>query len=228
MKKLFLITTMLFVASISQAQNNYSGAYGYSFKPNGNTGNDKDATGPAGNLVLLKMDGDKYRFWLDVTIGWPNYNVGETDGTITIVNDTASFDNTFEEATKPCILKFKIAGNTIHINSLSTSFNCGFGNGVNADGDYTKLKNQPVLNNAWLKKEYHQSPAIVVTSNRAEVFQDENCQHAFTKKQYFVKGDKLLSIAETEKTVYTEYITTAGKFIYGWMKKTDIKIVDAE
>lgn len=151
-EKLFLITTMLFVAVISQAQNNYSGAYGYSFKPNGNTGNDKDATGPAGNLVLLKMDGDKYRFWLDVTIGWPNYNVGETDGTITIVNDTASFDNTFEEATKPCILKFKIAGNTIHINSLSTSFNCGFGNGVNADGDYTKLKNQPVLNNAWLKR----------------------------------------------------------------------------
>ena len=228
MRKLLLLSTFLGMTIIVAAQSNLSGSYGYSFKPQGNTGNDKDATGPNGNLVLIKMDGPKYRFWLDVSLGWPNYHVGETDGTITFVNDTASFDNTFEDAETPCILKFKIAGNSININSQSTSFNCGFGNGVNADGDYTKLKTQPILNNAWLKKEYHQSPSILIISPKAEIFLDENCLYSFPKKQYFVKGDELLSIAETEKTVYTELINPTGKFIYGWIKKTNVKVVASE
>lgn len=225
MKKVILVWAGFFCCLSIFSQTNYTGAYGYSFKPQGDTGNDKEATGPSGNLVLQKMEGNKYRFWLDVTVGWPSYNMGETDGTISFVNDTASFDNTFEDAASPCILKFRITGTTIHIDSQSSSFNCGFGNGVNADGDYKKLKIQPVLNNAWLKKEYHQSPALTISASKAELFQDENGLHPFSKPQYFSKGDKLLSIAETEKTVYTEYFTPAGKFIYGWIKKTDLKIV---
>ena len=228
MKRIFFTLLFYLLSIFAMAQTNLSGSYGYTFKPGGNTGNDKNATGPTGTLILLKMEGDKYRFWLDVTLGWPNYNVGETDGAVTFVNDTASFDNTFEDAEKPCILKFKITGNVVNINSLSTSFNCGFGNGVNADGDYTKLKTQPILNNAWLKKEYQQSPTIIITSNKAEVFQDENHLYPFSKKQYFVKGDQLISIAETEKMIYTEFITLPGKFIYGWIKKTDIKLLDSE
>lgn len=228
MKRLLLLPILLVATFTVSAQPNLSGAYGYSFKPQGNTGNDKNATGPNGSLVLLKMDGNKYRFWLDVTLGWPNYNSGETDGTMTFVNDTASFDNTFEDAEKPCILKFKIAGKTITIDSKSTSFNCGFGNGVNADGDYTFLKEQPVMNYEWLKKQYYQTPTFTIKVNKAEVFQDENGMRPFPKNQYFVKGDSLLSIAETEKTVYTEIITPAGKFIYGWIKKTGIKMADED
>jgi len=211
---------------VSAAPTNLSGNYGYSFKPNGDTGNDKQATGPTGNLSLLKMEGNKYRFWLDVTIGWPNYNVGETDGTLTFINDTASFDNTFEDAENPCILKFKVTGNMIHINSMSTSFNCGFGNGVNADGDYTKLTSQPVMNNDWLKKQYYQTPILLITANKAELFQDENTRRPYPVPQYFKTGDSLLSIAETEKTIYTEYFTPAGKFLYGWLRKTDVKVIE--
>lgn len=228
MKKIFLSLTAIILCLQLFSQVNLSGSYGYYFKPQGPTGNDKEATGPKGNLVLIKMEGNKYRFWLDVTLGWPNYNVGETDGTVTFINDTASFDNTFEDATNPCILKFKITNNIININSLSTSFNCGFGNGVNADGDYTRLKNQPVLNNEWLKKEYHQSPVAEISVNKAEIFQDENCLYSFTPRKFFLKGDTFMSIAETEKTVYTEYIPTPGKFIWGWIKKTNLKIINTE
>ena len=174
------------------------------------------------------MDGNKYRFWLDVTIGWPSYNSGETDGTIAIVNDTASFDNTFEDAIDPCILKFKVENQSILISSASNSFNCGFGNNVSADGEYTKLKVQPVLNNDWLKKEYHQAQTLEVTTNKAELFQDEHCQYPFLKKQFLSKGQKLPAIAETEKTIYTEQITLEGKFVYGWLKKTTVKIVDSQ
>ncbi len=227
MKKLLFITSLVLVAATLFAQTNYSGAYGYSFKPQGNPPKTEADRGPTGKLVLLKMEGNKYRFWLDVGLGWPNYHVGETDGTISFVNDTASFDNTFEDATNPCILKFKITGTTITINSLSSSFNCGFGSGVNADGAYSKLKVQPILNNDWLKKEYYSSPRILITETKAEIFQDESCLISFSPKKYFNKGDNLINITETEKTVYTEFIPSPGKLIYGWVKKTSVKIVPA-
>lgn len=228
MKKLFLVAHFFLVAVLLQAQTNYSGTYGYSFKPKGEPPKTEADKGPTGKLVLLRMDGNKYRFWLDVGLGWPNYHVGETDGTITIFNDTASFDNTFEDASHPCILKFKLSGNNININSLSTSFNCGFGNGVNADGDYTKLSVQPALNNEWLKKEYYNSPGIIITASRVEVFQDESGLRPFVPKKYFTKGESLISISETEKMIYTESIPSPGKLIYGWIKKTGVKIVPAE
>ena len=228
MKKIVFAGGLSLLTTILVAQTNYSGAYGYSFKPQGEPPKTESNRGPAGTLVLLKMDGNKYRFWLDVTMGWPTYHVGETDGTILFSNDTASFDNTFEDAEHLCILKFKIANSIININSLSTSFNCGFGNGVNADGDYTRLKNQPVLNNQWLKKEYPGLPGILINGNKAEIFQDENCLHPFVPKQYFIKGDALISISEIEKAVYTEHITASGKFVYGWLKKSDVKIVKTD
>lgn len=226
MKRTILLLAMVFCYCHLQAQVNYSGSYGYSL-PNKDLPQ-SELIIPGGNLVLLKMDGNKYRFWLDVLIGPPGWNRGETDGTIIFKNDTASFDNTFEDATHPCILKFKISGNTININSMSTSFNCGFGNGVNADGDYARLAVQPLINNEWLKKEYNSSPKAIVTAAKAEVFQDENCMNSFTKKIYFVKGDSLISVTEYKNTFYTEYITPSGKFIYGWIRKSAVKTTEAE
>ncbi len=226
MKRIFATVITVLVCLQIFAQVNYSGSYGYALPNEDLPKNNSNI--PGGNLVLVKMEGSKYRFWLDVLIGPPGYNRGETDGTIVFKNDTASFDNTFEDATNPCILKFKISGNTININSLSTSFNCGFGNGVHADGDYAKLAVQPLLNNEWLKKEYYGSPMAIVTAGKAEVFQDENCMNSFTKKQYFVKGDSLISVTENKNTLYTEFITPAGKFIYGWLKKSALKITKME
>ena len=84
------------------------------------------------------------------------------------------------------------------------------------------------MNYEWLKKQYYQTPTFKITARKAQVFQDENCLRPFPTGQYFVKDDSLISIAETEKTVYTEFITTAGKFVYGWIKKTDVKIADSD
>jgi hypothetical protein len=224
MKKIFFAGILLLAVVVGRSQTNLSGVYGYSFKPEGSPPKGEEDKGPAGKLVLLQMDGNKYRFWLDVTLGWPYYHVGETDGTISFVNDTASFDNTFEEAASPCILKFKWTQSTIHINSMSTSFSCGFGNGVNADGEYTMLKVQPALNNNWLKTEYPQSPELIVVPDKAEIFKDENCVYSFVPKKYLSKGDSLMNIAETEKSIYTEYIDSFGKFVYGWIKRSAIKI----
>lgn len=224
MKKILFITSLLFASCIGYAQADLSGAYGYSFKPAGNPPEAKKNAGPSGTLVLLKMEGNKYRFWLDITTGWPNYHVGETDGTIVFVNDSATFSNEDEVENNPCILNFKLTGTTININSMSTSFNCEFGVGVNADGDYARLATQPVLNNEWLFKEYHQSPQVLVTAAKAEVFKDEKCQHSYTPAKHLTKNDTIVTIAETDKSIYTEYITSSGKFIYGWVKKAALEI----
>ena len=97
MKNIFFIACLSLYSFIVTGQTDLSGAYGYLFKPQGNPPETEKQRGPNGQLVLIKMDNNQYRFWLDVTLGWPNYNVGETDGTITFKNDTASFDNTFED-----------------------------------------------------------------------------------------------------------------------------------
>lgn len=223
MRKLIFI--ILTISSLSVYAQPIPGSYGYSFKPQGNPPKGEQGNGPSGTLTLIKMDSKTYRFWLDVTVGWPSYNQGQTDGTLVFINDTASFDNTYEDADHPCILKFKLKGNTIHINSQSTSFNCGFGNGVNADGDYVRSKKQPVLNYGWLKEQYFQSTYFQVTAKKAILYQDENATRPFSKGQFFIKGDKLLNIDEREKTVYTEFINPAGKFVYGWLRKEDIKLL---
>ena len=222
MKKIFPVCLLLLGSLFATAQKDLTGAYGYSLTPvKTTTIKDKNAV-PGGQLVLIRMEGNKYRFWLDVLNGPPGYNRGETDGTISFVNDTASFDNTFEDAEHPCVLHFKISGNTISINSHSTSFNCGFGNGVNADGDFTRLKTQPVLDNKWLRKEYISSPMVLVKEGKAELFQDENCLVPFSPKRFINKGESILSIAETAKSVYTESIPASGKFNWGWIRKSDL------
>lgn len=228
MKKILITALLSLWTVISYAQTNLSGTYGYSFKPEGNPPKEAVNAGPSGKLVLLRMENNTYRFWLDVTIGWPSYNVGETDGTIRVDHDTAFFDNTFEGATQPCFLQFRIAGNTININSISNSFNCGFGNGVTPVGAYTRLSPQPALNNQWLKKEYPEAPTISIKEDKAEIFLDENFLSPFTPKQYFVKGESMLGIEQTEKAVYTEFISSTGKFIYGWIKKSAVKFGKTE
>jgi hypothetical protein len=219
MKKLTILLAISFCYCYTSAQTNYAGTYGYQLA-NESHPKDKNAI-PGGTLVLVKMEDNKYRFWLDVLNGAPGWNRGETDGTITFTGDSALFDNTFEDATNPCILKFKMGKNTININSQSTSFNCGFGNGVHADGDYPKLKVQPVTDNKWLNDQYHESPVVTITSKKALLYHDENCR--MEKEGSFVKGISLLNIQETENTFYTEYINPQGKFMYGWVKKINIK-----
>lgn len=222
MKKITFLTIFFLSAMLLNGQTDFSGLYSYKSSSEKMVAGKESSTIPGGRLVLLKMEGNQYRFWLDVMNGPPGYNRGETDGTIIFRNDTASFDNTFEDAELPCILSFKINGKVISINSHSTSFNCGFGNGVTADGDFTKDKVQPTFNNAWLKKQYYMTPSAVVSVESAQLYADATCQNA--KPQSFNKGDVLLSIADNTSTFYTEYITEQGKFIYGWLFKSAVKL----
>ncbi len=224
LKKVSLFSFFILYIACCYAQQNVTGSYSYILKTNGNLVQEKKKVAPGGTLVLIKIEGNKYRFWLDVLNGSPEYNRGETDGTITFKNDTASFDNTFEEATSDCILKFKRTGNTIEISSSSSSYNCGFDNGINADGRYTRTDKQEPLNNDWLKKQYPDASILKIASRGAELYEDEDGLRSFTKKKLLAKGELIISISETEKTVYTEMIKNDGTLQYGWIRKTAIEM----
>lgn len=219
--KVRITALALLTGQLLYAQPDLSGEYGYSSKPATDSLISKDESGRTVRLMLFKMEDTKYRFWLNINKGWPAYHSGETDGTITFQNDTASFDNTYEFAKKDCIIHFRIKGSTIIINCTSYSADCGFGEGVTADDEYPRLKKQPVLDNNWLYNIYPNANQVTIEEGKAELYADENCIQG--KKQYFVKGDRLLSIAETEKTFYTEYISLNGKFVFGWIKKTTVQ-----
>ena len=223
MKKILIILFCLMAYGQLFAQADYSGKYSYAFPPSGNPPKTEKNRGPSGQLYLLKMHDNLYRFWLDITNGWPSYHVGETDGTIQIVNDTSSFDNTFEGASDECILKFKIHQKTIKIQSSDNAFNCGFGAGVTADGEYKFDKVQPIFNNAWLRKQYYMSPTVEVIKNKVSLYKDENCH--YPKPFFFKKGDRFLSIAENKDNIYTEFIDAKNNFVYGWLPKTTIKTI---
>ncbi len=223
MKKIVSLLYALSLFLSVQSQANYSGVYGYTVSKDAQSASkDKEAV-PGGRLVLLKIEENAYRFWLDVLSGPPQYSRGETDGTIRFINDTASFDNSFEEAEQDCFIKFKINGKTIEVSSSSNSYNCGFGDGVSANGSYTWLADQDILDNAWLEKQYPHAARIPVTKEILELYQDEEGVRSFPKKRFLKKGDSFLNIAETEKTIFTEFISKEGLLVFGWIRKTDVK-----
>ncbi|MEO5946768.1 MAG: hypothetical protein ABIP79_08120 [Chitinophagaceae bacterium] len=223
MKKIFIFSCLLVAGFLSNAQVNYSGTYSYTNSIESKQIPKEITSVPGGVLVLMKMEGNTYRFWLDVLKGSPGFNRGETDGTIIFTGDTASFDNTFENAESPCVLRFQKKGQTITIHSQSTSFNCGFGNGVTADGVYRWKKQQVTLDNQWLKKQYPQASTFRVEDDQVELFRDESASQSFTPKLFFKKGDSFINITESEKNIYTEFIDAGGSFKYGWVRKLAIK-----
>jgi len=208
--------------TIISGQENFTGVYGYSTLTNNVTEVKEKTAVPGGTLVLIKISGSQYRFWLDLLGGPPAYDRGETDGTITFKNDTASFDNSYEDDS-PCILKFRLSGKTILIENKSSSSDCGFGNRVSASGEYTWLNKQEILDNEWLEKQYPQATKIKISST-TELYGDPDGYRSFNNKILLAKGNNYLNIAESEKTVYTEFISKDGTLKWGWIRKTAIKV----
>ena len=221
--RILLLAITMSVFLVAGAQENLTGAYGYKLEEPVATNTSEHAV-PGGLLVLVKMEKNMYRFWLDVLSKGPDFNRTETDGTLQFINDTASFDNTFEDAAQACILKFKRTGNQITIRSEGGAAGCG--SGLQANGDYPKLEKQPKLDDNWLRAQYPHAPVYKVNSAAAAFYRDQDGFQSFTPKRTLSKGNTFLAIAETETTVYTEMFLPDGTLQYGWLRKQDIKIKD--
>ena len=117
-------------ATANNDATNYAGVYEY--------GKDVEKE-PVGQLTVYKQTADTYLFYLDVSNGAPSYHMGSIYGKLTVKEGKATYNEELDYAEKPCKLDFVFAGNSIKITS-GADIDCGFGNGVYADGDFTKTK----------------------------------------------------------------------------------------
>jgi hypothetical protein len=114
----------------NNAAPNYAGVYEY--------GKDIEKE-PVGQLTVFKEANGTYLFYLDVSTGAPSYNMGSLYGRLTVKDGKATYSNQLEYTDKPCTLDFTVAGETIKVASRKDT-DCGFGNGVYADGDFKRTK----------------------------------------------------------------------------------------
>jgi hypothetical protein len=117
-------------ATANNDKTDYAGVYEY--------GKDVEKE-PVGQLTLHKQTADTYLFYLDVNRGAPSYNSGAIYGSLTVKDGEATYNNQLDYGDKPCMLDFVFAGMAIKVTS-GADIDCGFGNGVYADGDFTKTK----------------------------------------------------------------------------------------
>jgi hypothetical protein len=224
MHKLFLIFFLFCFSAAVNAQVDYSGKYGFQneifFDKDSPMKPGKNDQGRMGELTLLKLDSARYKFWLFTSRGWPSYNMGNIVGVISIVNGKAVYREKQDYSDSSCVILFSLHPGGVEIEQKSTDFECGFGHSVYADGEYAKKKGAK-LNNNDLEKLYEDFTRYQVVANRAIIFEDESGRK--NKTQYFIKNDKVIAVSENDGFVYVEYIAASGKFIYGWIKKSDLK-----
>lgn len=227
MRKIFYCLILFFISIKIEAQIDYSGNYGFQskvyidkdseWKPN----KDELDQGRMGELTLFKIDSVKYKFWLSANRGWPSYNQGNIDGIIDIKRGKAVFKVKQDYSDSSCVIVFVFNNNYLEVEQRSSDSDCGFGMNVYADGKY-KRRGIKKIKNAGLEDLYTDFTKYEIISGKAFLFEDGSGDKM--KKPYFIKGDNVLSTAENDNYVYVEYISASGKFIYGWIKKSEIKI----
>jgi len=122
--------TTTIITPAAETTSSYAGVYEY--------GTDVEKE-PVGQLTLYKEANDAYLFYLDVSNGAPSYHMGSVYGRLTVKDGKATYNNKLDYADKPCKLDFVFAGNSIKVTS-GADIDCGFGNGVYADGDFKRTK----------------------------------------------------------------------------------------
>jgi hypothetical protein len=222
-----LIIYLLF-AFFANAQNDYSGNYGFQMKVYVHKDSEKKPSkeergqGRMGDLTLLRIEKNRYKFWLSVNRGWPSFNMGELDGFIEVENNEAVYTAKMEFSDSSCAVIFVFSAKSIKVEQSSGSNECGFGHNVYAGGTY-KLKTRKAPKNIPLINSYYSVSKYRVISEKAFLYED--AEGTIQKKQYFIKGDNIILLNSNAEFIYTEYFTPGGKFVYGWLKKEALKEV---
>jgi hypothetical protein len=230
MKNIFLFLLSFCFATVAKTQIDYTGNYGFQKKvmydKDDETKPSKDEInqGSMGSLTLLKIDTDKYKFWLSCNRGWPSFNMGDIDGFIKLDSNKASFVNTLEYTTSDssCKLLFFFNAGYIKVEQNSADNDCGFGHAVYASGKYKK-QNALKIKNAGLQRMYYSIEKYSVSAEKIYLSAEANA--GTMTKQYFIKGDIVIAIREKDGFIYTEFITPGGKLVYGWLNKLQLTLV---
>lgn len=230
MKSIILLFLFSGLAITAKTQIDYTGNYGFQMKvyydkdSEIKPSKDERGLGRTGHLKLMKMDPGKYRFWLSANRGWPSYNQGDIDGILDIKNNKASFTAKMDYADSACKLLFFFYTAYIKVEQTSSDSDCGFGHNVFTTGKYNKQNSKKLTNKELLELTVAEVEEYVIVEEKAFLFTEANAESG-QKKQYFVKGDIIFSMREKDEFIYTEFINPAGKFVYGWLNKSQVSPV---
>ncbi|MBL7764830.1 MAG: hypothetical protein JNJ58_01960 [Chitinophagaceae bacterium] len=222
MKQIIIILLILSQSFVLTAQTNYSGIYGFQdevYDPGFDIKPGKEDGGRFGELILIQAKDDLYKFWLETNRGWPSYNMGYASGFVRIVNGRGLYivKEYMDEDT--CKIFFRCSKDRVEIDNTGINA-CGFGANVTAEGYYDRKPKK--LTDAYVFASGEgELKTSQVSTNMAYVYEDSLC--TIPKKQYFIQGDKLHVIEELSKSYYIEFISKNGKFVYGWMRKNELK-----
>lgn len=128
MKLIYIIAlVMISLPSYTQKTKQYAGTYSYGHSVKRNFG-----------TVLIYPETDNtILFFINVNRGAPSYHYGNLYGRLQIKDSKGVFyTNTFSE--NGCKLNFRFVKNNLVIETVDTQMDCGFGNGVYADGAFVK------------------------------------------------------------------------------------------
>jgi hypothetical protein len=121
-----ILGSTLFLSSsfqLTNAQLNPTGTYEYDHGDNGD-----------GTVKVQKISSDKIKVSIFVIGGPPSHNMGEFMEVIKIKNGIANYKS------GDCALKFIFNSKAVKV--VQSGWDCGFGNGIAADGYYKKTSSK--------------------------------------------------------------------------------------
>jgi hypothetical protein len=223
MKVLWLILLVSFAVP-AQAQISYTGHYGDKetrkslLERTPGIKVSKDESGFQSDLVIVHLKDNQYKFWLSISKGYPAYHTGDIEGLINIVKDTAIFLEDDKAIGITCKLVFLFTKNNVEIKQ-NIEDNCGFGAGVHAAGDYPLISSRPTITDI-TKMYMTDMPAHTVIVEKSILYEHATDTKPSTK--YFIKGDKVYGEVEEGDLLFVRYMSKAGKYTEGWIKKSTV------
>ncbi|MEI6123467.1 MAG: hypothetical protein WCQ95_07535 [Bacteroidota bacterium] len=112
----------------------YAGRYSY--------GNNIDK-GRVGVMYVYAETDSSILFYLELNRGAPSYSMGSIYNSVKIKNDTGTFYTKFAYATDGCKWIFRFSKNRLTLATVNSAYDCDFGHGVFADGDFKRTSNIP-------------------------------------------------------------------------------------
>ncbi len=94
-----------------------------------------------GEVIVYPESDTTVLFYIQLIVGEPSYNMGDLYGRITLIDGKGVFERKSSYSDEGCKWTMTFADNKLVIEILDEQYECGFGYGVYADGEYTRKSN---------------------------------------------------------------------------------------
>ena len=143
MRKTYLLLAAFFFVSVSafaqmskkEMENlktaQYAGKYSY----------DNGEGYGEGEVIVYPESDSTILFYIQLQAGEPSYNMGDLCGRVTLTDGKGVFEFKSDYAEEGCKWSMNFADNKLVIEIIDEQYECGFGYGVYADGNYNRKSN---------------------------------------------------------------------------------------